>query len=61
MRLSKILSPNIGLSIFGPKYEIKCEIEYLLSLLNSFAFDKKMKQKKQMKTIYPNKKKKKNI
>lgn len=30
-----------------------------MSLLNSFAYDKKMKQKKQMKTIYPNKKKKK--
>ncbi len=29
-----------------------------MSPLNSFAYDKKMKQKKQMKTLYPNEKKK---
>jgi hypothetical protein len=41
IRISKILHSNIDLSAFDPKYEIKCEIKYELSLLT-----KKMKQKK---------------
>ena len=54
IRLSKILHPNIGLSVFDPKYEIKCEIRYLL---NSFAYDK-VNETKETDENSPNKKKK---
>jgi hypothetical protein len=45
IRLSTILHTNIGLSVFDPKYEIKCKLKYELSLLNSFAFVKENETK----------------
>jgi hypothetical protein len=47
IRLSTILHPNIGLSVFEPKYhdEIKSDLKYELSLLHSFVNDKENETK----------------